>query len=214
MGALPQRLERLANEARSFVGEKVFGESGILRLLREDHIRIIKLFEEAVEAKQSEEKMECYRRLRRELLAHAEAEEATFYLALSEVGEGRAMSESAEEHQMAVDLLMELDSLPLEQDAWSSLFQRLGEVVERHLRREERRVFPLAKEHFDSRHLEHLEREFVRVKQRALDTIADSDLGRFSRPTLPSTPPPSRGGLDKVDEASWESFPASDPPGY
>jgi hemerythrin superfamily protein len=93
----------------------------------------------------SAEREDLYRELKRELAAHAAAEERCFYLPLIEHDSsmGQARHGMAEHHEMD-ELVKELDELGIGSAKWGSKFGELRHKVEHHLEDEEHAIFQLA----------------------------------------------------------------------
>ena len=119
----------------------------IYSLIKQDHQRVTDLFGllDALEIAAAE-RARLFRTLKRELTVHKEAEENTFYAALSDLPEiSDRIEESLEEHVDVEELLEELDDLDSESDEFVAQLRELKEEVEHHVEEEESVIFPLAR---------------------------------------------------------------------
>jgi hypothetical protein len=93
----------------------------------------------------STERADLYLQLKRELAAHAAAEERAFYLPLIENDSsmGQARHGMAEHHEMD-ELVKELDEKELSSPGWLAHFHKLEHKVLHHLNDEESAIFQLA----------------------------------------------------------------------
>ncbi|MDB5408474.1 MAG: hemerythrin [Rhodospirillales bacterium] len=120
----------------------------IYSLIKQDHQRVIELFGllDALEIAAAE-RTRLFKTLKQELTVHKEAEENTFYAALSDLPEMTdRIEESLEEHVDIEELLEELDDLDSESDAFIAQLRELKEEVEHHVDEEEGVIFPIARE--------------------------------------------------------------------
>jgi hemerythrin-like domain-containing protein len=120
----------------------------IYSLIKQDHQRVTDLFGllDAIEIAAAE-RTRLFRTLRQALTVHKEAEENTFYAALSDVPEiSDRIEESLEEHVDIEELLEELADLDSESDEFIAQLRELKEEVEHHVDEEENVIFPLARE--------------------------------------------------------------------
>jgi iron-sulfur cluster repair protein YtfE (RIC family) len=119
----------------------------IYSLIKQDHQRVTDLFGllDAIEIAAAE-RTRLFRTLKQELTVHREAEENTFYAALSDVPEiSDRIEEALEEHVDIEELLEELDDLDNESDEFIAQLRELKEEVEHHVEEEENVIFPLAR---------------------------------------------------------------------
>lgn len=93
----------------------------------------------------SPERTRLYREFRRELAAHAAAEERCFYGPLIGFDETMAQARHgmAEHHDMD-ELVDVIDKLDMSSSAWLAQFRKLHDKVYHHLEDEERAIFQLA----------------------------------------------------------------------
>lgn len=95
----------------------------------------------------SEKRRELFARLRRELTAHANAEEQTFYAALIEDPDSQEQARhSIAEHKDADNLLEELDELEFDNPGWLQKYRKLKDSVEHYMEEEEEDVFGVARD--------------------------------------------------------------------
>lgn len=119
----------------------------LYQLLRQDHLKVKRLFERlagaADGAKKSRERL--FAELRRELELHTQVEEAHFYPALERHDEATDLvDEALEEHDGVKQLLEALEDADADGDGWFDQLADLQEEVEAHVEAEETRLFPLA----------------------------------------------------------------------
>ena len=143
--------------------------TGILTALRRDHGEMSAMMRRIGATEEHGKRAVLFHEFRGRLLAHAEAEEASFYTALSRHRSVEPLaSEGAREHQQTLDSLRQLDALSPSSPEWSDRFAELERSVRQHIEKEERRMFELARRVLTEGELERLEQQFSTLKQTAL----------------------------------------------
>ena len=88
--------------------------------------------------------------MRRELLAHAKAEEAEFYPVLRNAEETRDLAEDAiDDHARIEDLLDRLSEMDVDSESFSEVCDELIAEVEDHVQMEEKELIPAAQRIID-----------------------------------------------------------------
>lgn len=94
----------------------------------------------------SDDRRHLWAQFKPEAVAHADAEEQTFYAELMSKPDGQEQSRhSVSEHKEAADLIEELSELEMNSGGWIMKFEKLKEELEHHMDEEETEVFKLAK---------------------------------------------------------------------
>lgn len=128
--------------------------------LKAEHDRVKQLMERLAATPDSgEERRVRFAEIRRDLIAHAKAEDYAFYKELEDDDELHDKIETARaEHAAIEELLDELMQSERTDDVWLLRFATLRKSVEQHVREEERDVFPMARTVLDSEDAEVLGR--------------------------------------------------------
>jgi hypothetical protein len=114
-------------------------------LLKEDHDRVKKLFDQFEAAKSRSAKVKIVRAALTELKVHAAIEEALFYPAVRKPIGKEIMDEADEEHHVAKLLIAELDVMDGSESHFDAKFHVLAENVRHHIKEEEGEMLPKAK---------------------------------------------------------------------
>jgi len=104
----------------------------------------------------SETRRHLYSAFRREVEAHAEAEEQSFYAALIEHLQGQCtVRYSLVDHEDCIDLLNKLENFDMDNSEWMETFLHLRQSWEIHINEEETTVFDCARSLLSQRQLRH-----------------------------------------------------------
>ena len=143
----------------------------IYERLKQDHETQRDLAAQIMETSgDSEERRSLWNRFKPEAVAHANAEEQTFYAALIGRPEGQEKARhSVSEHKEADDLIEELDEMDMGSGGWIQKFEKLKDDVEHHMDEEENEVFALAQKLLSDAEERSLADEFEQRKQAELD---------------------------------------------
>ena len=142
------------------------GRRDALDLLKEDHERVQKLFDE-VRSSDKKRHPALFERIRKELEVHTHIEETIFYPNLKAQGDKELVDivlEGIEEHRQAKMFLDEIDSLRENSSKFEPKLKVLMEDVEHHVSEEESEMFPKVKDQFSSDVLEDLAAEMEKEK--------------------------------------------------
>jgi hemerythrin superfamily protein len=164
-------------EAREPVGVARVGRSrqlerrrlgvDIYSLIRDDHQRVMALFDELQKSEDAHERERLFDRLKKEILTHKEAEERTFYAALSMLPElVDRIEEAMEEHADQEELLEELDGLDTEDEDFTVQLNELREEVEHHVSEEENEIFSRAQQHLTAEQARKIAKEMLAEKEK------------------------------------------------
>jgi uncharacterized coiled-coil DUF342 family protein len=120
----------------------------IFTLLMEDHRSILELFSrlEALEEDTDGQRDELFEMLKSELTLHKEAEERSFYAALSNLPElADSVEEALEEHVDIEELLNEMSGLETDDESFLGQITELRDEVQNHFAFEEGEIFSEAR---------------------------------------------------------------------
>jgi hemerythrin-like domain-containing protein len=115
-----------------------------IRLLKEDHRTVMRLFRDFEGREGSVRKGEIGTHILDELEVHSQVEEEIFYPAVDARGDERQremVKEAIEEHRIVKDLVSELRGRSPEDDTYDAQFKVLRENVEHHVQEEENEMF-------------------------------------------------------------------------
>jgi hemerythrin-like domain-containing protein len=128
-------------------------------LLKQDHQRVKRLFEQFSRARDASQKRETFQTLRNELQVHATLEEEIFYPHVEGQGQPELeeqVREAHQEHDEAKQLLARGESLSGDSEELDEVVASLREAVEHHVREEEGEMFPRAREVFSAAQLKQI----------------------------------------------------------
>jgi iron-sulfur cluster repair protein YtfE (RIC family) len=140
----------------------------ILDLIKQDHEKTRSQFEKILNSGKKEvaARQKLFSQLEEELQVHLEGEERFFYPALEEHEEAREkVLEAFEEHQVAKTMLGTFKSLAVDDERWKAKLTVLHEIVEHHLKEEEREVFKMARKTLDKHQMEAIALQFLQHKR-------------------------------------------------
>jgi len=156
---------------KSYIG--TYSSTDIRSLLHADHEEINALAEQMSSDESKSKRIRAFNQLKPFLTAHARAEEQAVYVALVTLRgspEARAYgNEGAVEHSL-VDVLMERLSKTevAATDAWKAHAQVLRELLDHHIKEEERGIFEELGKHFADEQRDAMGADFVARKQKLL----------------------------------------------
>ncbi len=123
----------------------IFKPNPAVALLKEDHGKVKRLFDQFKTAKSSSSKRKIVLEALTELKVHAAIEEEIFYPAVRKAIGKEIMNEADEEHHVAKLLIAELDSMNGSESHFEAKFVVLAENVRHHIKEEENEMLPKAK---------------------------------------------------------------------
>jgi hemerythrin superfamily protein len=134
--------------------------------MKDDHDKMKKLLDEALESDDPSERADLLHRIRAELMAHERMEEDVFYPALRSGGEKarEIVLEGYEEHHLIDVILDELLEVPEDAEQWKAKLKVLRENLEHHIDEEGGEMFRRAKQALGQETLEELGRKMQEVK--------------------------------------------------
>jgi hypothetical protein len=154
------------------VEARVKGLKGVFTKLAEQHHEVASLLSAAESTEDFTKRAELWHQIRRELVAHEQAELVSVYPILEDYEITRDIvrrhTEDAGELEAAV---RELDGIGFQAEAWLPALQRLTALVKAHAELEEEQFFPRAQEALGDDAARELETSFARAQQLALEKL-------------------------------------------
>jgi hemerythrin superfamily protein len=163
------------------------GYRGIFRTLKREHGEVSVLLMRVATDRDGEARAQLFPVIVRELLSHAQAEDAEFYTVLADHESTRGMVMELEaDHERIEMLIGELASMPMNSSAWLVRFRELQHAVQEHVDQEENQVFPRARHILSPEMAEEIDHRYRIEKARGAVPLVDVD------EIIPPPEPPGR----------------------
>ena len=161
-------------QARATARKPASGKTGsqaskLFKLLKDDHARVLDLFEQVEEnGSDAAQARELFDRIQKELQIHMSGEEKYFYPALEQDEEARdQVLEGYEEHNVVKTLLKQFGRQSAGDERWMAKVKVLKEIVAHHVKEEEREMFKTARNTLDPGQSEDILRRLEQAKEKA-----------------------------------------------
>jgi iron-sulfur cluster repair protein YtfE (RIC family) len=145
--------------------------SDIYDLLSKDHNKVKELLNKIKETPDSSGKTreKLFAELKQELEIHTSFEEEVFYPQAEEKTRMKdEIRDAMEEHDEAKQLLEALSEMEPASEEWMETIQELTDALSHHIRDEEQKLFPAARQKIDPTEAESIGREYEEMKEKAL----------------------------------------------
>lgn len=145
-----------------------------ITLLKNDHKEVKALFKEveALGERANAGRQKLFRQIDVALTAHAQIEEKIFYPQFKARAENDEETQEAleayVEHSLIKGLIAELEAMAPTDESYRAKLQVLSEVVDHHAKEEEKEMFKMARDLFDTEELRELGDEMAAAKQKFL----------------------------------------------
>ncbi|KUK61538.1 MAG: Hemerythrin HHE cation binding domain-containing protein [Methanoculleus marisnigri] len=139
----------------------------ILNLLRQEHAKMLMQLGE-LQQREIRDRAELFKEMKNTLLPHMAGEERVFYPRLEEQGLHDLVTGSREEHKIIQALIDRLNNISTaDEEDWVDVMSQLQEAVRGHVDREEKTVFPEARQKIDDALLLRIGNRFEEAKGKA-----------------------------------------------
>lgn len=143
----------------------------ILNLLKEDHKEVSDLLEQMSKTTErgAKKRQQLFEEMKTALIAHSHAELEVFYKPLLEKGDEQdPLLEAEVEHQVVERLLMDIEQTDPTDEKWLAKVTVLQELIEHHVKEEEKEIFKMARDTFEKDELEQMGQEFEARKEQEM----------------------------------------------
>jgi hemerythrin superfamily protein len=141
------------------------GRMDPLEILKKDHQKAKKLFEQVEETEQENDRKKIFNQIKKELETHARIEEGILYPAIENHEQLKELVlRSYNDHREIKMLLREIDDLASDSKLFEPKLKVLKEKVKRRNEEEETKMFPQVRELFDDETLKKIGRQFEVAK--------------------------------------------------
>ncbi len=142
-------------------------ETDILDTLQAEHDEVQELLEKLTKSEDGREQKRLVAKIKQALVPHTKAEEQAVYDPVSALRGEKPKIDGAEgytEHALASATLLQLDKLAANTPQFKAAAKVLKELIDHHVREEEKNIWDEVKENFSAEQREQMNRDFLAAK--------------------------------------------------
>lgn len=150
----------------------------VLTILKKDHREVKEMFDQLEELGERADaaRAKLFAKIDQALTVHVDGEERYFYPVLKERSKARSeerddVIEGFEEHAIAKQLIKELEGLPPSDESYKAKLSVLREGVLHHIKDEEGKIWPIAREVLDRDEMEEIGEQIEALKSRGASKV-------------------------------------------
>lgn len=144
------------------------GQTDILDTLQAEHDEVQSLLDQLVDSDNGREQKSLVAKIKQALIPHSKAEEQVVYTPIAALSGEKAKIDGAEgftEHALATATLMQLDKLTPNTPEFKADAKVLRELINHHVREEEKNIWAQVQENFSDAQREQMNRDFLAAKK-------------------------------------------------